>query len=196
MLTGTLFAIIYSIALSSSTAEVVLADGGGITSVSNLSDLPFDENDHLSSHFLAVPAGSCGSLLKDAVDFKEGVHGHKWVGLEGEAFESVFGHLGDYEDYSGEEVADFNTDCLAVCLEKGTLREVVARPLPHRYFVEGAVDQDGDGERVDEMNLQNFFMSDSCAKVSENTSAYNNNICSGDFRLLVTVNFCLRQKPR
>ena len=167
MLTGTLIAIIYSIALSSSTAEIAPAADGGIASASNLSDLPFDENDHLSTHILAVPAGSCGSLLKDAVNVREGVHGHKWIGLEGKAFESVFGHYGDYADFSGEEVTDFNDDCLAVCLEKGTLREVVARPLPHRYFVQGKVDQDGDGERVDEMSLQTFFMSDSCAKVSD-----------------------------
>ena len=167
MLTGTLFAIIYSIALSSSTAETTLAADGGLASASSLSDLPFDKNDHLSTHILAVPAGTCGSLLKNAVDFKKGTHGHKWIGLEGEAFESVFGHYGKYADYSGEEVTDFDNDCLAVCLEKGTLREVVARPLPHRYFVQGKVDQDGDGERVDETSLQNFFMTDSCAKVSD-----------------------------
>ena len=161
MLTGTLLAIIYSIALSGDVVEAISRAG-------NLSDLPFDENDHLSTHVLAVPAGKCGSLLlEDTVDFEDGSHGHQWMELEGEAFDSVFGHLGAYADFSSDEVTDFNTDCLAVCLEKGTLREVVARPLPHRYFLQGKVDQDGDGMRVTEASVQQFVMSDSCAKVSD-----------------------------
>ena len=168
MMTGALIAIIYSIALTSTTVPRVAAVKT-IPSVSNLSDLPFDENDHLSTHVLAVPNGKCGSLLKPNVDFRDGSHGHKWMTLEGEAFESVFGHLGAYTDFSDEKVTDFNNDCLAVCLEKGTLREVVARPLPHRYFVKGKVDQDGDGERVEERNVQGFVMSDSCAKVSDDS---------------------------
>ena len=164
MITGTLLAIIYSIALSSTTGANVEAT---MARASSLSELPFDENDHLSTHILAVPAGKCASLLSDAFDFEDGSFGHHWMELNGEAFESVFGHLETFADFPKDnEVTDFNTDCLAVCLERGTLREVVARPLPHRYFVQGKVDQDGDGGRVDEMTALNFFMSDSCAKVS------------------------------
>ncbi|KAL7495871.1 hypothetical protein ACHAWT_004204 [Skeletonema menzelii] len=175
MLTGTLIAIIYSIALTSTTRVARVAAVEIPPSASNLSDLPFDENDHLSTHVLAVPAGKCGSLLKPKVDFRDGSHGHKWMTLGGEAFESVFGHLGAYADFSDEKVTDFNKDCLAVCLEKGTLREVVARPLPHRYFVKGKVDQDGDGERVEERNVQQFFLSDSCAKVEYGFVNYHDN---------------------
>jgi len=169
MLTRTLLAIIYSIALSGDVVEAISRAG-------NLSDLPFDENDHLSTHVLAVPAGKCGSLLlEDTVDFEDGSHGHQWMELEGEAFDSVFGHLGAYADFSSDEVTDFNTDCLAVCLEKGTLREVVARPLPHRYFLQGKVDQDGDGMRVTEASVQQFVMSDSCAKVEYGFVNYHDN---------------------
>jgi hypothetical protein len=167
MITRTLLAIIYSITLSSTSGGVVAE---AFASASSLSDLPFDENDHLSTHILAVPAGKCASLLKDAADFDDGSFGHQWMELKGEASKSVFGHLEAFADFpEDDEVTDFNEDCLAVCLEKGTLREVVARPLPHRYFIQGEVDQDGDGGRVDEMTLQNFFMSDSCARVSANS---------------------------
>jgi hypothetical protein len=166
MITGTLLTIFYFIALSTTTGVGVEANA----LASSLSDLPFDENDHLSTHVLAVPAGKCASLLKDAADFGDGSFGHQWVELEGEAFKSVFGHLKAFSDFpEDDEVTDFNKDCLAVCLEKGTLREVVARPLPHRYFIQGEVDQDGDGDRVDKMTLQAFFMSDSCARVSANS---------------------------
>lgn len=165
MLTGTLIAIISFIALSSTGSA---AADKNIPTASNLSVLPFDENEHLSTHILAVPAGKCWSLLEPNLDFKYGSFGHIWMALEKEAFESVFGHLGvAYADFSDAKVTDFNKDCLAVCLEKGTPREVVARPLPHRYFVKGTVDQDGDGERVEEKSVQKFAMSDSCAKVSD-----------------------------
>ena len=176
MITGTLLIVLYCIIFSSLLANK--ASGGSTNEtdkkvISSLDELPFDdENDHLSTHIFAYPAGKCASLVNDAMDIKNGDFGHQWMGLDGEAFTSVFGHLGDDDDegiiIASDEtkITNFNTDCVAVCLEKGTLRTVVARPLPHRYFNHGKVDQDGDGGRVDEMTVDNFYMSDSCAKVS------------------------------
>ena len=176
MITGTLLlAVIYSII---SLAAVVEANnkGDSITTISNLDDLPYDENDHLSTHIFAYPSGKCASLLKDGnvVQFDDGDFGHQWIGLDGEAFNSVFGHhleegsaqLLFTNDDDDDKITNFNKDCVAVCLEKGTLRNIVARPLPHRYFIHGNVDQDGDGRKIDETTVQQFFMSDSCAKVS------------------------------
>ena len=169
MITGTLIIVLYCIiSLLANKAS------GGSTNeekvISSLDDLPFDENDHLSTHIFAYPAGKCASLVNDAMDIKNGDFGHQWLGLDGEAFTSVFGHLGSDDEgiiaSDENKITNFNTDCVAVCLEKGTLRTVVARPLPHRYFSHGKVDQDGDGGRVDEMTVDNFYMSDSCAKVS------------------------------
>ena len=119
--------------------------------ISSLSALPYDTNDRLSSHILAVP-----SHCIDTVDYRlaQGVLGHHLYALTNEATNAVFGHLNPQPD-----------ECLAACLEQGTPRSVVARPLPHRYWREGKVDQDGDGERVEEMNLMDFVYSDGCGKV-------------------------------
>ncbi|KAL7449332.1 hypothetical protein ACHAWC_001400 [Mediolabrus comicus] len=181
MIMGTLIIVLYCIiSLLANNAS------GGTTNetdkkvISSLDDLPFDENDHLSTHIFAYPAGKCASLVNDATDIKNGDFGHQWLGLDGEAFTSVFGHLGGDDDEGiiasdENKITNFNTDCVAVCLEKGTLRTVVARPLPHRYFSHGKVDQDGDGGRVDEMTVDNFYMSDSCAKVEHGFINYHDN---------------------
>lgn len=167
MITGTLLIVLYCIiSLLANKAS------GGSTDkkvISSLDELPFDENGHLTTHIFAYPAGKCASLVNDATDIKNGDFGHQWAELDGEAFTSVFGHLADDQGIIASDenkITNFNSDCVAVCLEKGTLRTVVARPLPHRYFNHGKVDQDGDGGRVDEMTVDRFFMSDSCAKVS------------------------------
>lgn len=156
-----------------STATVVVADS--FSTAATLADLPYDENKHLSDHIFAIPAGKCASLLQNSADFYDGSFGHQWMELSGEAFDSVFGHLGSLEDFSREEMTNFDTDCLAVCIEKGTSHETVARPLPHRYFVQGKVDHYGDGEEVEEKTVQNFFMSDSCAKVEYGFINYHDN---------------------
>ena len=164
---GTLIAVLVYYTFLAFTKITVVVEAKGKV-VSSLEELPFDKNGHLSTHIFAYPAGKCSTLLNEAVDVSDGEFGHQFMGIDGEAFKSVFGHLEGVVGFpSGDDVTEFNRDCLAVCLEKGTLRKVVARPLPHRYFVHGHVDQGGDDGQVNRMTVQDFFMSDSCAKVSD-----------------------------
>ncbi|KAL7502996.1 hypothetical protein ACHAXN_000852 [Cyclotella atomus] len=140
-------------------SNVSSSSSSSIPTISSLDSLPYDENGHLSTHILAIPS-RCSEKLDDP-RVPSGIFGHRKVLLEGEASAAVFGHLLGDDDGGDDDEAK----CAAVCLEKGTIRSVVARPLPHRYWLDGAVDQDGDGRRVEEMTLLDFVYSDGCGKV-------------------------------
>ena len=88
----------------------------------------------------------------------------------------VFGHLNLVASSSEDGEGDETLKCAAVCLEKGTLETVVKRPLPHRYWVDGTVDQDGDGRRVDDMTFMDFVFSDGCGKVEYGMVNYHENV--------------------
>jgi hypothetical protein len=144
--------------LTSSVANgsIESQDDANLLTISSLDNFPYDENNHLASHILAIPS-RCHDKLDDPRVPNHIFH-HQKVLLEGEASDAVFGHLllGDNNDEGA---------CAAVCLEKGTNKSVVARPLPHRYWLDGKVDQDGDGRRVEDMTLLDFIYSDGCGKV-------------------------------
>ena len=134
------------------------------TIITTLSDLPFNDDNRLTSHIFAYPAGKCASLVDADTTIHDGIWEHKFFALEGEAYRSVFGHLEGVPESppSADEVTSFH-DCLAVCIERGSLQSVVARPLPHRYWKYG--------QKLDELNaiemenIASFLNSDSCGKV-------------------------------
>ena len=154
------WALALALQLQSATSE-----GGAAPHISSLDALPYDSNDHLATHVLAVP-----SRCVETVDYRlaEGVLGHRLYALEGgsEAMGAVFGHL----------AGDGDEKCMAACLERGTPRSVVARPLPHRYWRDGTVDQDGDGQRMEEMSLLDFAYSDGCGKVEYGMVNYHDQV--------------------
>eukprot|EP00578_Thalassiosira_sp_NH16_P024176 CAMPEP_0181101030 /NCGR_PEP_ID=MMETSP1071-20121207/13524_1 /TAXON_ID=35127 /ORGANISM="Thalassiosira sp., Strain NH16" /LENGTH=526 /DNA_ID=CAMNT_0023183829 /DNA_START=83 /DNA_END=1663 /DNA_ORIENTATION=- len=141
-----------------------------VPTITSLADLPYNEDDRLSNHIFAYPAGKCASFIDPDND---GMWQHKFVALDGEAYGAVFGHLEDVDAAAPPADADSFLDCLAVCLEKGTLRSVVARPLPHRYWKNGEVDDEGEHVRVDD--VVKFLTTDSCGKVEYGFVSYHPN---------------------
>lgn len=141
--------------------------------ISSLSDLPFNEDGRLSKHFFAYPAGECASLIDSDTTIHDGQWEHTFVALDGEAFGAVFGHLEGVD--ASAPPTDVNTfrDCLAVCLEKGTSQSVVARPLPHRYWKRGEVEDEKEVKTVDTMDR--FLTSDACGKVEYGFVNYHEN---------------------
>ena len=143
-----------------------------IPAISSLADnLPFDSNDRLSTHIFAFPQGECASLVQADEDIHDGIYGHKFVALEGQAFQDVFG-----EDAIIPVSPATTQDCQAVCLELGTMKSVVARPLPHRYW----------GEQEEKKSLFDFLLSDSCGKVEYGFVNYNDTVRSY-FRIEIWV---------
>jgi len=142
------------------------------THIRHLAKLPFNEDNRLSTHIFAYPAGKCASLIKSD-NIVEGQWGHEFVALHGEAYTAVFGHLqGVDASVPPTDVQSFH-DCLAVCLEKGTQQSVVARPLPHRYWKHGLVEDEG---KVHEVNtMDEFLSSDACGKVEYGFVNYHKN---------------------
>lgn len=153
--------------------------------INSLSQLPYDENDHLSTHIFAYTSSGCNEIDHDPAA-KDGMLGHTFIKLEGQAAEDVFGHLPKQQiatttDYNNDNNEDGeeqrNNDCKAVCLEKGTPKQVIARPLPHRYWRNGVVDQDGDGKRVEEMERAvDFLYSDGCGRVEYGFVNYHDSV--------------------
>ena len=140
-------------------------DSASIPTVSTLDDLPYDSNDRLSTHVLAYPS-RCSDLVSGTGSLRDGIFHHAFYSLQGEAHRQVFGHFDD------------EAECMVVCLEKGTPRSVVARPLPHRYWRDGEVDLDGTGEdnNVQQMSLPDFVWSDGCGKVEYGMVNYHTNV--------------------
>lgn len=146
--------------------------GHAAPTILDLADLPFNEDNRLAEHIFAYPAGVCATLIDSDKTMKDGHHGHKFVALDGEAYNDVFGHLQDVPNSPPTNANSFY-DCLAVCLEKGTNRSVVARPLPHRYWQYG--EKDDEGEMVEVDAIDSFFGSDSCGRVEYGFVNYHTN---------------------
>lgn len=144
--------------------------------LTTLSDLPFNDDNRLISHIFAYPAGKCATLIDADTTIRDGEWDHKFVALDGEAYTAVFGHLHENDSpplTSNDENIQSLRDCLAVCLERGTLRSVVARPLPHRYWKYGhKIDEDKD---IEVRNISSFLNSDSCGKVEYGFINYHTN---------------------
>jgi len=143
--------------------------------ISSLADLPYNEDNRLDTHIFAYPAGKCASLVDSDKFISDGQWQHKFVALDGDAYSAVFGHLEGIDTSAGPPNTNVDSfgDCLAVCLEKGTLQSVVARPLPHRYWQNGEVDDDG--TMVQYENVDRFLTSDSCGKVEYGFINYHEN---------------------
>ncbi|KAL7495760.1 hypothetical protein ACHAWT_004136 [Skeletonema menzelii] len=119
--------------------------------ISNLADLPFDENDHLSAHILAFPAsGPCGALVDAAIE-ETFLYGHTPIAVEREAAEKLFA-----EYSSSEQSAVTVTDCPAVCLDRGVDSSLVAYPLPEKYL---------NNESHEHDTFANFMASNACGRV-------------------------------
>jgi hypothetical protein len=117
--------------------------------IKSIDELPYSDN-HLASHVLAYTS-SCTETVESS-GIKDGIFGHVFYMLQGDASARVFGHLN-------------SAGCTVVCLEKGTPRAVIARPMPRRYWIDGAVDLDGDGSEIVKMDLNDFLSSDGCGQV-------------------------------
>ncbi len=129
----------------------------------DLSELPYNEDNRLATHIFAYPAGACAELIDSDNSVWDGNHGHAFVALDGEAYRNVFGHLEGFVSDSPPTTVESFHDCLAVCLERGTDRSIVARPLPHKYWQYG--EKDDEGEMIEVDNISEFFSSDSCGRV-------------------------------
>jgi len=88
------------------------------------------------------------------------MYGHQFLALEGKAFRDVFGEEAEFPSSPASV-----RDCQAVCLELGTLKSVVARPLPHRYW----------GREEAKRQLYDFMLSDSCGRVEYGFVNYQDN---------------------
>jgi len=126
-----------------------LADALESAVVSNLADLPFDENGHLLEHVLAFPAsGPCGALI-EAQTGMTFLFDHTPIAVEGEAAAKLFGSTIPSE-------AAAVSDCPAVCLDRGVDSSLVAYPLPEKYY---------DPENKLHQTFGAFVASGSCGKV-------------------------------
>lgn len=124
--------------------------------VSSLTDLPFDENDHLSSHIIAYPAsGPCSSLVEDALPTGENLYRHIPFAVEGDAAATLFGDK--LEEISESSSIKDVTQCPAVCLDRGVDSSLVAYPLPGKYY-----DPDGGDTHS---SIADFVASLSCGRV-------------------------------
>jgi len=141
--------------------------------ITSLSDLTYNNDNRLNEHIFAYPAGKCASLIETNDKIHDGLYHHKYVALDGDAYSAVFGHLEGVDASSGppsDNVNDMN-DCVATCLEEGTLQQVVARPLPHRYWQFGEVDDDGT-MRNHHGDIAKFLGGDGCGKVEYGFISY------------------------
>lgn len=132
-----------------SLAPFLVCSAGALNVVSNLADLPFDENNHLSAHVLAFPAsGPCGTLIQAQIQGRH-LYGHDPIAVDGEAAEALFGSRIPSE-------ASAVTDCPAVCLDRGVDSSLVAYPLPEKYY---------NSEDESHKSFGEFLASKSCGRV-------------------------------
>jgi len=142
--------------------------------ITSLDELEYNEDNRLANHIFAYPAGKCASLIDADSTIYDGEWGHKFIALDGDAYHKVFGHLEGVDGSAGPPTAvDSYKDCFTACLEKGTLRSVVARPLPHRYWNRGIVEDEGEKKQVE--NMDAFITSDACGKVEYGFVNYHEN---------------------
>jgi hypothetical protein len=131
---------------------VLLIHAQTASSISSLDDLPYDSANHLASHILAYTS-TCTDIFNDEDDLRDELKYHIFIMLEGQASTNTFGHL-----------PTFTSECIVACIEKATPKSVVARPMPHRYWINGKVNVDGDGN-IEEMSLSDFVRGDGCGQV-------------------------------
>ena len=122
--------------------------------VSSLTDLPFDENDHLASHIVAYPAsGPCSDLVEAVLPSGSNLYGHLPIAVDGDAATALFG-----EDFKSDSTFAAVNECPAVCLDRGVDKSLVAYPLPEKYY---RPKEDG----TDHTSFPNFIASLSCGRV-------------------------------
>ena len=99
---------------------LLLPQGHSYISITNLSELPLDENGRLSSHWLLFPSGSCEKYIEDTWEDS---------GFELRSLASISGELENlfFPDNSTAE-------CEAVCLERGTPYDYLQHYLPLQLF--------------------------------------------------------------
>ena len=150
------------VASSSSFKSAALSSAAPDNTVNSLDELPYDDTNnsddssskqqrlHLASHIFAHTSSCTDAIESDNVH--DGIFSHTFYLLEGAAAQEVFGHL------------DSSVECKVACLEKGTPRSLVSRPMPHRYWMDGIVDR-GDGTGMGQMSLMEFLGSEGCGMV-------------------------------
>ncbi|KAL7526649.1 hypothetical protein ACHAXR_001581, partial [Thalassiosira sp. AJA248-18] len=103
----------------------------GYQVISDLSNLPYDENGALSSHILAYPASDpCSSLIEAQMPKGGDLYRHIPIAVEGEAATALFGDRLQNEESPITDV----TQCPAVCLDRGVDSSLAAYPIPQYYF--------------------------------------------------------------
>ncbi|EJK72667.1 hypothetical protein THAOC_05776, partial [Thalassiosira oceanica] len=127
--------------------------------ISDLNQLEYDENGRLAGHVFAYPTGECAHLIEGDSSINDGMWGHKFAQLSGQAYEDVFGHLEGGSKTVPDNVKSWKDDCFATCLEKGTLQGK-------------KLDED---EEIQINRLSDFLTSDSCGKVEYGFVNYHEN---------------------
>ena len=121
--------------------------------ISNLADLTFDENGHLSSHVLAYPASDpCSALVEAELPSEDDMYLHIPIAVEGDAADALFGDrlLSEYP------ITDV-TQCPAVCLVRGVDSSLVAYSLPEKYY--------DPKQNEEHTSFRDFVSSYSCGRV-------------------------------
>eukprot|EP00581_Thalassiosira_minuscula_P017067 CAMPEP_0183718574 /NCGR_PEP_ID=MMETSP0737-20130205/11801_1 /TAXON_ID=385413 /ORGANISM="Thalassiosira miniscula, Strain CCMP1093" /LENGTH=524 /DNA_ID=CAMNT_0025948163 /DNA_START=90 /DNA_END=1664 /DNA_ORIENTATION=- len=127
-----------------------------VTVIHSLSDLPMDENGHLSSHVLAYPnSGPCASLIESNMPNRGGLYNHVPIAVDGDAATALFGD--EIPDGSEDHPVEDVSDCPAVCLDRGVDAELVAYPIPENYY--------NPKEDENHNSFSNFVASLSCGRV-------------------------------
>jgi hypothetical protein len=114
------------------------------TTISSLNDLQYDENGKLQSHTLAYPASSSHSC---------GFHpqeGFTMVAVTGDAMAELFPQTTTTSAFHPD------SDCWAVCLERGVDQQYVSHVMPHKRY---------DRKNHPPTKLFHRWVSDSCAHV-------------------------------
>jgi len=131
--------------------------------ISNLDDLPYDENDHLASHILAYPA-TCSSLIEKVLPDGPNLYQHIPIAMEGEAATALFG-----DKMPDSTITDI-LQCPAVCLDRGVDKSLVAYPIPESYW--------NPTENNDHSTFPSFVSSLSCGRVEFGFINYSKNVVS------------------
>mmetsp|Transcript_11460 Transcript_11460/g.24096 ORF Transcript_11460/g.24096 Transcript_11460/m.24096 type:complete len:521 (+) Transcript_11460:69-1631(+) len=121
---------------------------------SSLSQFPYDENSHLSSHLYLFPgSGPCQSTIQERLSSlsPEALYGHVPIAVVGEAAETFFHDRPIPQDGSSPTYED----CPAVCIDRGIDASLVAHPMSYKYYDSSNPDHAGN----------NFLGSLSCGRV-------------------------------
>jgi len=106
-------------------ASVLLLSGASYaaakvrSTIHALSDIPFNADNRLSQHLLLYPAGACAALLEPQLHWDP--HNRLVHSVAGEARALFFPDAGD-------------GGCSAVCVRRGTARELVHALMPHHRY--------------------------------------------------------------